>query len=274
MWAETTSYNFGPKIYWNKIPILQEAFRRFPRAQWVWWLDLDAIIMTSSLDLHAHILSAEGMEPKLARGEFLRGAGGFNTTMTMPATFKPADANFIVDNGGWGINVGSFFMRRGGWSDWVLEMWADPLATAKDWMFPEQDGFIHMWMHHEVVRNHTALMRQRALDSYSPWNPNGANYEDGDLVVHFAGCGLVSASLHVFMESPSLPLAKFRSSYHLASPWTIVDSDCVSRNNTFCEERWHTMWDRREPSEVPAFVKEQLASGTAPIEGVQKGVGL
>ena len=34
------------------------------------------------------------------------------------------------------------------------------------------------------------------------------------------------------------------------------------------------MWDRKEHYEIPAFVKEKLADGTAEIENIQKGEGL
>ena len=191
MWSNMTSYNltYPASIYFNKIPILQDAFRRFPRAQWLWWLDLDAIITTPSLDLHSHILSPEGLRRHLVLDEYLHGPGGGNTSWRAPATVDLDGVNFIIASGGWGMNVGSFFMRRSEWSDWLLEMWADPLATQQDWVFPENDGWTHMWRHHEIVRNHTGLVRQRALNAYSPWNPNGASFEDGDLVCHFAGCG-------------------------------------------------------------------------------------
>ena len=45
-----------------------------------------------------------------------------------------------------------------------------------------------------------------------------------------------------------------------------------SRSNTFCEERWLGMWARKEPYEIPEFVKEQLTNGTAAIETVQREV--
>ena len=194
MWANFSSYTFGPKVYWNKIPILQEAWRRYPQAEWLWWLDLDIIIMTPSLDLESHILPRGGLQRQLVLDEFLHVPGGGLSKMKTPAHMKDEDVNFIIDSGGWGMNVGSFLMRRSEWSDWLLDMWADPLATAKDWIFPENDGWTHLWNNHEIVRKHTGLVKQRSMNAYSPWNPNGAHYEDGDLLVHFAGCGYVPPS--------------------------------------------------------------------------------
>ena len=105
MWADMESYDFGVKIYWNKIPILQEAFQRFPKAQWVWWLDLDAIIMNPALDLHSHLLSSEGMERQLVRDEVLRQPGGDNSSFRTPAAMDFADVDFIIDAGVWGMSA-------------------------------------------------------------------------------------------------------------------------------------------------------------------------
>ena len=36
-------------------------FARSPDAEWVWWMDVDIIIMNISLGIHDHVLSQEGM---------------------------------------------------------------------------------------------------------------------------------------------------------------------------------------------------------------------
>lgn len=191
MWANITSYNFGPKIYWNKIPILRDAFDRFPKAKWIWWLDLDIIIMTPSLDLHTHILSDEGMLRNIEFDKELgRVGGGLLGTKTI-ASAEPDDMHFLISTDNWGMNVGSFLMRRSYWSDWVLEMWADPLATKQGWIMPENDGWVHLYRFHDIVRNHTACLNQRALNAYPSYNALGQHWHEGDLLVHFAGCGYV-----------------------------------------------------------------------------------
>jgi hypothetical protein len=231
VWANITSYDFGAKIYWNKIPILRDVFDRFPKAKWIWWLDLDIIIMTPSLDLHTHVLSKEGMLEHMLIDQEIVGVGGGPLGFKTLADPNPNDMNFLIAQDFWGQNVGSFLMRRGDWSDWVLEMWADPLATAKDWVFPENDGWTHLFKNHQIVRDHTAIMKQRALNAYPNYNDLGEHWEQGDLLVHFAGCG----------------------------------------NNEKCPERWDEMWDKRESYDVPEAVKQELANGTARIETMQKG---
>lgn len=190
MWANITSYNFGgAKVVWNKIPIMQDAFARFPKAKWIWWLDIDIIIMTPSLDLHTLVLSPQGMMRSLMVDKRLPGVGGGYLGFNSLPKVEPDQINFILAIDNWGMNLGSFLMRRGIWTDWVLELWADPLATAKDWTFQENDGWTHIFKAHKVVRDHTGLTHQRALNSYPAYNALGQHWQKGDLVVHFAGCG-------------------------------------------------------------------------------------
>ena len=190
--------------------------------------------MTPSLDLHTHVLSDEGMLRNMLIDEEIVGVGGGPLGFRTLADPKPDDMNFVIAEDLWGQNVGSFFMRRGEWSDWVLEMWADPLATATDWVFPENDGWTHLFKNHQIVRDHTAIVNQRALNAYPEYNQLGEHWQEGDLLVHFAGCG----------------------------------------NNEKCPQHWKEMWDKRESYEVPEIIQQELASGKAKIEAMHKGLPL
>ena len=189
MWANITSYDFGAKIYWNKIPILQEAFSRFPKVKWIFWLDLDIIIMTPSVDLHSLVLSNEGMMKHILNDTKISAVGGGPLGFNTLADPDPDDMNMIIAQDNWGQNVGSFFMRRSDWTDFALEMWMDPLATAQNWTFPENDGWTHLYKNHEIVRNHTAIVSQRSINAYPSYNKLGHHWQRGDFLVHFAGCG-------------------------------------------------------------------------------------
>ena len=70
MFVNMTEFQFAKKLHpvWGKIPAMSHAFQQYPSAEWVWWLDMDAIIMTPSLDLYKHVLSPSAMEEKILRG--------------------------------------------------------------------------------------------------------------------------------------------------------------------------------------------------------------
>lgn len=237
MWANISSYNLpnGAPVYWNKIPILQEAFMRFPETEWVWWMDIDIIIMNMSLNIYDHVLSQEGLARNILLDQPMTGAGGGETGFRTPPEYRYDAINFVISMDAWGMNVGNFLMRRGDWSKWLLDLWIDPLFISQNWAFPEQDAWTHMWQYHSVIRDHTACMNQRSMNAYPEYNVLGEHWQPGDHIVHFAGCG----------DDPT------------------------------CERKWAEYWHLREKVEVPISVKTRLEDGTAEIEsGCGVGYGI
>ena len=236
MWANISSYNLpnDVPVYWNKIPVLQEAFTRYPDADWIWWMDMDMIIMNSSLSLWDHVLSPEAMRRNVLLDSPLRMPGGKESGYRTPSSYDYDHVNFMISSGGWGMNVGNFLMKRSEWSDWLLDLWTEPLYIEQRWTFPENDGWTHMWRHHPIVRKHTVCTNQRALNAYPAYNSLGDHWQPGDHSIHFAGCG----------------------------------------SHERCPSEWLKYWELREAVEVPYSVKKALEDGTADIENIQRGVGL
>ena len=56
---------------WGKLPSIMHAFETHPSAEWVWWLDIDAIIMNSSVDLYDYLLNPEVLKTRLLLGEHM-----------------------------------------------------------------------------------------------------------------------------------------------------------------------------------------------------------
>ena len=54
---------------WGKLPAILEAFEKYPQAEWVWWLDIDAIIMSPDVDLYSSFLNPSIIQSKLVQGE-------------------------------------------------------------------------------------------------------------------------------------------------------------------------------------------------------------
>ncbi|KAL8903411.1 MAG: hypothetical protein Q9171_007412 [Xanthocarpia ochracea] len=236
MWANISTYNLshGEPIYWNKIPVLQEAFIRYPDVEWVWWMDMDIIITNHSLSLWDHVLSPEGMARNVVLDQMINKPGGGASGWKTPPSYNYSEVNFMIASGGWGMNIGNFLMRRSYWSEWLLDLWIDPFYIKEFTTFPENDGWTHMYRHHPIVRKHTVCTNQRALNAYPSYNHLGEHWQPGDHSVHFAGCGA----------------------------------------NAKCPARWDEYWELKEKYDVPAEVKKKLADGTAEIENIQKGIGL
>ncbi|ODQ53655.1 galactosyl transferase, partial [Saitoella complicata NRRL Y-17804] len=193
MFTNTTKYDlsrFGDKIHpvWAKIPAIKDAFDTYPDAEWVWWLDQDAIIMTPQINLWDHILSPKAMKQKLLKNEMFRVSGGREIGIRTPAEINPDEINFIVANDQNGFNAGSFLIRRSEWTEWLLENWLNPIYVQKDWPGREQDAFGHMVEFNKKIRDHTGLVNQRLFNSYAHIKWDFMGFFPGDLVVHLAGC--------------------------------------------------------------------------------------
>jgi hypothetical protein len=178
-------------LVWAKLTILAEAFEKYPDAQWLWWLDFDALIMTPSIDLGRHLLNYDVMNTKIWRGTrcylpFLKtgGPGAYD----IPENIEAEDINMIISTDRNGINAGSLFLRRGLWSEMLLDLWSDPLFIKREWNGMEQDALVHILNYHKLITKHVGIVSQKEINSY-PKNSVSGHWTTGDLVVHLAGCG-------------------------------------------------------------------------------------
>ena len=57
---------------WGKLPAILQACEEYPAAEWVWWLDIDSIIMNPEIDLFKHLLDPHVLSTKLTHGDPIR----------------------------------------------------------------------------------------------------------------------------------------------------------------------------------------------------------
>ncbi|KAI9749816.1 MAG: hypothetical protein M4579_006720 [Chaenotheca gracillima] len=192
---------------WEKVDTIRNCLRKYPNAEWFWWMDLTTFIMEPSYSLQHHIFNQLGSntyrdintynplnishpftEPQL--DELSRSAVGDG---------KPESIDLIVPQDCGGFNLGSFFMRRSAWTDRLLDIWWDPVQYEQkhmEWEHKEQDALEYLYTNQPWIRAHTAFIPQRKLNSF----PSGACSEnapdphihyqekDRDFVVNMAGC--------------------------------------------------------------------------------------
>lgn len=185
---DITRYDLnGAHPVWAKLPAIVDSFNDFPEAQWVWWLDLDAIIMSPQIDLNSHILSYSAMHSRLEKNAPIIGGGGHKTNLFTPKEYDVSQIDIIISQDHNGLNAGSFFIRRSAFSKWLMDLWSDPQFINSKWEGKEQDALLNLVINHKSVRDHVGYVNQRVINAY-PVGGSNMGWYTGDLVVHFAGC--------------------------------------------------------------------------------------
>ncbi|KAI0135408.1 glycosyltransferase family 34 protein [Daldinia grandis] len=192
---------------WEKVDSIRNNFRKYPKAEWIWWLDLNTFVMEPSYSLQHHIFN--DLEKHIYRdiNEFnpLNISHPLQANYLDPESLSPVgdgsvdSVNLILSQDCSGFNLGSFFIRRSEWTDRLLDIWWDPVAYEQkhmEWEHKEQDALEQLYTNQPWIRSHTAFLPQRTINSF----PTGAcsdngndsrihyKQEDRDFVVNMAGC--------------------------------------------------------------------------------------
>lgn len=98
---------------------------------------------------------------------------------------QPESISMLIPQDCGGFNLGSFFVRRGGVIDRILDIWWDPVFYEQrhmEWEHKEQDALEYIYTNQPWVRPHVAFIPQRLINAF----PNGACGDDRG--VPEAGC--------------------------------------------------------------------------------------
>ncbi|KAL2860938.1 putative alpha-1,6-mannosyltransferase subunit [Aspergillus lucknowensis] len=191
---------------WEKVDLLRETMRKYPNAEWFWWLDLNTFIMEPSYSLQNHLFSRLGeivyrdineynplniTHPpiELYLDEVSRSATGDN---------DPSSIHFLLSQDCGGFNLGSFFVHRSLWTERLFDIWWDPLMYEQrhmQWEHKEQDAFEYLYSSQPWIRTGVAFLPQRYINSFPPGacgdeiDPR-VHYTEGgrDFLVNMAGC--------------------------------------------------------------------------------------
>lgn len=191
---------------WEKGDVIREAMRKYPQAEWFWWLDLYTWIMEYDTSLQSHIFN--NLVDHVYRD--INEYNPLNITHPPTAFFldelgraseadgDPNSLNMLLTQDCSGFNLGSFFVRRSVWTDRLLDAWWDPVMYEQmhmQWEHKEQDALEYIYQNQPWVRSGVGFLPQRSINAF----PLGAcgeeknprihyQEEDRDLVVNMAGC--------------------------------------------------------------------------------------
>lgn len=188
MYKNTSDYDLhGESPVWAKIPAMKDVFQDYPDAEWIWWLDQDAIVMDYSIKLEDYIIYPEAMMGKILKGQQLF-IPGSEDKVYMPESYKDVDEiDILLAQDHKMINAGSFLIRRSAFTEFLLEVWDDPFYQRLDLEMKEQDVLLHFMRYREAFRKRCAIVEAAVLNAY-PFNDEKAGWQQGRIAVHFAGC--------------------------------------------------------------------------------------
>ncbi|PHH81872.1 hypothetical protein CDD82_7688 [Ophiocordyceps australis] len=194
---------------WEKVDFVRSAMRKYRKAEWFWWLDLNTYVMEPSYSLQKHLFNE--LDSKIYRD--INEYNPLNFTHPFTDPWLDADAlsptgdgdvnsvNLLLSQDCSGFNLGSFFVRRSAWTERLLDVWWDPVAYEQkhmEWDHKEQDALEQLYESHPWIRQHTGFLPQRMINSFPPAacadgsGKNNTRYHydehDRDFVVNMAGC--------------------------------------------------------------------------------------
>ncbi|KAK0703778.1 galactosyl transferase GMA12/MNN10 family protein [Lasiosphaeria miniovina] len=192
---------------WEKVDFIRTSLRKYPKAEWIWWLDLNTFIMEPSYSLQSHIF--DRLEKHVYRD--INEYNPLNISHPLTESYLDAESqspigdgnansvNLILPQDCSGFNLGSFFVRRSAWTDRLLDVWWDPVSYEQkhmEWEHKEQDALEQLYISQPWIRKHTAFLPQRMINSFPPGacsengNDTRIHYDqrDRDFLVNMAGC--------------------------------------------------------------------------------------
>lgn len=178
-------------IVWAKIKAIEMVFETEPDAEWVWWMDTDMILLNPYIELGEHLLGDRALIERLTYGRPIRSADASfkGEIYHSKGDVEAKDIHLLLTQDFFGINAGSFFLRKSQFSKFLLDLWYDQHFIDKNYVFREQQALNHLLRSHKTVLQHTGLYPQRLFNAYLGNDNDVWKYKETDLCVHFAGCG-------------------------------------------------------------------------------------
>ncbi|KAJ5937534.1 hypothetical protein N7454_003876 [Penicillium verhagenii] len=191
---------------WEKGDVIREAMRKYPNAEWFWWLDLNTWVMEYGTSLQHHVFS--DLESLVYRD--INDYNPLNITHPLPEFYlddlgrslegdkDPRSLDMLLTQDCGGFNLGSFLIKRSLWTERLLDAWWDPVMYEQmhmQWEHKEQNALEYIYQSQPWIRSSVGFLPQRTINAFPPGacgdtNNPSIHYqeEDHDLVVNMAGC--------------------------------------------------------------------------------------
>ncbi|PRP86293.1 alpha-1,2-galactosyltransferase gmh3 [Planoprotostelium fungivorum] len=170
--------------YFARPSVFYNAFDKYPKAEWAWWIDIDTIFMEYQVNFTQFVLSQEAFDRSAAVDLEIKDILSQKTWKIDKAN-RYEDSDLIATKDLNGLNVGSFLLRRGEFANILLEIWESSLLkrlTKRD--IDEQPALAYLMTEFEFVRQRTTFVVCELINALAFKYKQGR----GQLIYHLAGC--------------------------------------------------------------------------------------
>ncbi|KAI7343494.1 galactosyl transferase GMA12/MNN10 family protein [Hortaea werneckii] len=256
---------------WEKVDVIRNAMRKYPDAEWFWWLDLNTFIMEPTYSLQSHLFNDLGsatyrdinIHNPLNIQHPPNGTSNLPPEPDLPpyqnylddetsspnGDGDPNSIHLLVPQDCAGFNLGSFFVRRSAWTDRLLDIWWDPVFYEQkhmEWEHKEQDALEYIYANQPWIRKHVGFVPQRMINAF----PHGACGDDRGLPP-VGGCkAILSEAARLERIGQSTPGLDFRECGVAGVHYQELERDFLV-NMAGCEwgrDCWGEMYNFRQLS--------------------------
>ncbi|KAF9888106.1 hypothetical protein FE257_009242 [Aspergillus nanangensis] len=187
-WSDYEPSLEGSPRSWGMVPAMRHAMASHPYSKYFFYLDTHALIMNPSQPLESHLLDKNRLESLIQKDVSVVPPDSIIKTFSH---LQPEDIDLIITTDNEDMNPGSFVLKQGEFSRFLLDVWFDPLYRNYNFAKAETHALDHIVQWHPTVLSRLALVPQRIINAYSK-ESNGAgkdgSYKEGDFIIRFFGC--------------------------------------------------------------------------------------
>lgn len=184
------------KEKWTRLFATRAAMFAFPKAKWFWYLDEDALIMDSSVDILDTVLSPSSLNSLLLREQPIIPPSG------IIKTYKNTRADtirLILVQSPSKVETTSFIVKNDDVGESLIQGWCDKLFVSySNFPFGPDSAITHILQWHPYFLSKTAIVPTNVFASIHPETEvppptDGSRtdftlYHEGDFVATWWGC--------------------------------------------------------------------------------------
>lgn len=118
---------------------MRHALTNFPYTEYYWFLDQNALIMNPNLKIETHIMNPKRMDALMIKDQSIVPPDSVIKTFKH---LKGQQIHFSITQDKDGLAPGSFIVRNGDWSKFLLDTWFDPLYRSYNFQKAERHALV------------------------------------------------------------------------------------------------------------------------------------